>query len=214
MSAIDDRERAGAPASVPASPPHFRWVGCVVVGAICGLAWAAGFRAYMMEIAGSASRFDWFGTFGTILAPGMIVGGTLGLAAAMRAAGRQRGIRWLALSPLLFAIAPMVRPGALVTFLTQGLGGGAVGIALIAIAGGFSLGQIGPVWARVVCGVVGWAGAIAVAATVPLIGGARVALSQPRGGWAIVLAFSFVAVLMIASSIPFRRATPGEVRRA
>lgn len=177
----------------------------VIVGAVCGLAWAAGFRAYMMQLAGPASEFDWFGTFGAILAPGVLVGALLGLATAMLAAHRGRGVRWLALAPLLFAIAPLVRPGALFDLFTQGLGGGAVGIALVAIAGGFSFGQVGPLWTRIVCGVIAWTGALGTAAMVPLIRGAEGTLTQPENAWAAVLALSFVAVLMLATAIPFHR---------
>ena len=133
----------------------------VAIGAVCGLAWAAGFRAYMMEIAGPASRFEWFGTVGAILVPGAVVGALFGLAAAMSAAGRRTRIWWIVFAPLLFAIAPMLRPGALTDLFTTGLGGGAVGVAL----------------------------------------------SQPRGVWATLLALSFVAVLMIATSIPLRDLT-------
>ena len=63
---------------------------CVLVGVVSGLAWAAAFRAYMSEIAGGASRIDWYGTF------------------------------------------PLTMPDALLALVTQGLGGGAVAIALIA----------------------------------------------------------------------------------
>ncbi|MET0715421.1 MAG: hypothetical protein ABWY57_10960 [Mycetocola sp.] len=179
-------------------------VRAVLVGAVCGLAWSAGFRAYMMEIAGPASRFDWFGTFGTILAPGILVGVSLSLAGVLRSSGRPRGTWLLVLSPLVFAVAPMLRPGALADFLTTGLGGGAVGIAAIAILGGYSLGDVGPVWSRVVCGTIAWSGAVATAATIPLLGPARVALTQPRGAWATLLAFTFVAVLIVANSLPLR----------
>jgi hypothetical protein len=38
------------------------------------LAWAAGLRGFMAQIAGSASTVDWAGTFGWILLPGTLVG--------------------------------------------------------------------------------------------------------------------------------------------
>lgn len=176
----------------------------VIVGAVCGLAWSTGFRAYMIEIAGAVSRFEWFGTVGAILIPGVVIGALLGWAAAKSALGRDRRVRLLVLSPVLFAIMPMLRPGALADLLTSGLGGGAVGVALIAIGGGYSLSHIGPIWARTACGIIAWGGAVAVAATVPLLGTRRDALTEPRGVWATLLAFSFIAVLIIATSIPLR----------
>jgi hypothetical protein len=42
----------------------------VLVGALCGLAWAAAFRAFMAEIAGGTSRFEWYGTFGSLAEAG------------------------------------------------------------------------------------------------------------------------------------------------
>jgi hypothetical protein len=38
-----------------------------------------------------------------------------------------------------------------------------------------------------------------------MIGGARLAVSSPRGAWVSVLAGSFLVLLVLASSIPFRR---------
>lgn len=192
-------------ASLSAPPRRTRAISYVLVGAVCGLAWAAGFRAFMRELAGYDSQFGWGGTFGGILAPGLIVGGLLGLAAAKIATGRNRGVRWFVLSPLLLAVAPMLLPGALLSFLAQGLGGGAVLVALLAMAGGCALGTVGPRWARAVCGLVGVLGIGAAVVAVPLVGGARLALTEPEGLWVGALAASFVAVLMIATSIPLRR---------
>jgi hypothetical protein len=50
----------------------------VLVGGVCGLAWAAGLRGFMAQIAGSESSVDWAGTFGWILLPGIGVGALLG----------------------------------------------------------------------------------------------------------------------------------------
>jgi len=52
----------------------------LVVGGLCGLAWAAGLRGFMAQIAGSESTVDWAGTFGWILLPGIGVGALLGWA--------------------------------------------------------------------------------------------------------------------------------------
>src|ERR1022692_3601269 len=37
---------------------------------LCGLAWAAGLRGFMAQVAGSGSEVEWAGTFALILAPG------------------------------------------------------------------------------------------------------------------------------------------------
>ncbi len=147
---------------------------------------------------------DWVGTFATILLPGAVCGALLGVAEARRRAGLGHRLRWFGLAPLAFAVAPLLLPGALWTFLTTGLGGGAVGVALLAIGGGFALGRSGTLWARIVTGVLALVLFGGVVATVPLVGGARLALSEPRGAWVAVLVASLLAVLALASSIPFR----------
>jgi hypothetical protein len=170
----------------------------------CGIAWAAGFRGYMVELAGPASTFDWWGTFGAILLPGALVGGLLGWAEALRRTGGRRGWRWLALAPLAFAIAPLLMPGAIAALLTEGLGGGAVAVALMAIGGGYALSRRGPLWARLACGLVSAALAAALALAGPGIAGPALVLTEPRGAWVAVLAASFILVLALAASIPHR----------
>jgi hypothetical protein len=177
----------------------------VLVGAVCGLAWAAAFRAWMAEIAGGASRVDWYGTFVGVLAAGVIVGALLGLAEHFRRTGGCRHWRWLALAPLAFAILPMTAPGALLTLVTEGLGGGAIGVALAAIAGGFAISGLGPLWARILCGVIALSMIAGVVLATPAVGGIRFALDQPRGAWAATLGAACVVVLCLATSIPFRR---------
>jgi hypothetical protein len=180
----------------------------VLVGALCGLAWAAAFRAFMAEIAGGASRFEWYGTFVGILSAGVITGALLGLGEYFRRTGGRPHWRWLALAPLAFAILPLTMPDALLALFTQGLGGGAVAIALVAIAGGFAVSGRGAIWARILCGLLAIAFLFALAFTVPAVGGIRLALDQPRGAWVATLAVASVAVLCLANSIPFRRVVP------
>ena len=181
----------------------------IVVGAVCGLAWAAAFRAWMAELAGGASRLDWYGTFVGILGAGVVAGALFGLAEYFRRTGGRRHWRWLALAPLAFAVLPMTMPDALLALFTQGLGGGAVAVALTAIAGGFAVSGRGPLWARILCGVLAAAIIVALVFTVPSVGGIRLALDQPRGVWVATLGAACVAVLCLAASIPFRRVEPG-----
>lgn len=176
----------------------------IAVGAICGLAWAAGFRGYMVELAGSASSFDWTGTFATLLLPGAIVGALLGWAEALRRTGGRRGWRWLALAPLIFAIAPLLLPGALGALFTEGLGGGAVAVALVAMGGGYAVSRRGPLVTRIVVGALSALTVAALALASPAIAGDALALTTPRGAWVAVLATTFVVVLALASSIPHR----------
>ena len=192
--------RATAPTRTTPSAPA-----CVLIGAVCGVAWGAAFRAYMSEIVGGASRVDWYGTIVAIIGAGAVTGALLGLAEYFRRTGGRRHWRWLALAPLTFAVLPLTMPGALVALVTQGLGGGAVAVALTAIAGGFAVSGRGPLWGRIGCGVLALAVIGGIVASVPAIGGIRLALDQPRGAWVAILAASCLVVLCLAGSIPFRR---------
>ena len=175
------------------------------LGALGGVAWASGLRAYMWQIS-ATPHVDWVGTFAAILLPGAVCGALLGVAEARRQSGVTRGLRWFALAPLAFAVASLSLPGALWTFLTTGIGGGAVGVALIAIGGGFALGHSGPIWSRIVVGGLAFALFVGVIASVPLVGGESLALTTPRGAWVAVLVATLLAVIALASSIPFRAA--------
>lgn len=185
--------------------PPLGTTGRAAIGAICGLAWAGSLRTYMAAINTAGSRVDWIGTFVGVLLPGLLVGAALGVATVLDVSGpHRRRMRWLAASPLLLALLPMVRPGALEA-LAQGFGGGAVGVALAGIAGGYALGGGPHRPARAACGVLAAVASIAVAATVPMMGGRPMALDSPRGAWMTVLALSLMAVLCMACAIPFRR---------
>jgi hypothetical protein len=99
-------------------------------------------------------------------------------------------------------------PGAVAALLTQGLGGGAIAVALMAIGGGYALSRRGPLWVRLLCGLVSAALATALALAGQGIAGAALAITEPRGAWVAVLAASFIMVLALASSIPHRATHP------
>ena len=126
-----------------------RWVvpAPVLVGAVVGLAWAASLRVLMAEFAGPESTFDWFGTFEGVLLPGLVVGALLGWAAHL--AGQAP--RWLVAAPLVFVL---FTPSALVSVFVDGLGGGAIAVPLLGMAGGYALAGRGPRWARWAAGAV------------------------------------------------------------
>lgn len=182
--------------------------GRVSVGALCGFAWAGALRTYMAAINPAGSHVDWAGTFLGVLLPGALVGSCLAASGALDASGTARTrIRWLAASPALFAIVPMLAPGALMALFTTGLGGGAVGVALGAITGGYALGGRRFVL-RVAGGVFAAAVTLGIAASVPAMGGAELALTTPRGAWMTLFAGSLSAVLCVAAALPFRQLSP------
>lgn len=179
----------------------------ILIGALLGVTWAAGFRAFMAEIAGPDSTFGWYATFGAVLGGAGIVGGLLGWADHIRRTGGRPHWRWLALSPLILGLIPLTVPGTLAA-LAQGIGTAGMAVALIAVGLGYAFGGRGRAWRRAVIGAISTGAAIALVAFTPLISDGRISFSDPRGAWAGTLALSSIIVLGLATSIPFRPALP------
>lgn len=176
----------------------------VLTGALLGLAWAAGFRGFMVEVAGDGSVFGWYGTFAAVLGSGAIVGGLLGWADHIRRTGGRARSRLLALSPLVLGLVPLTVPGT-IALLSQGIGTAGMGVALIAIGLGYAAGSYRRPVLRLVIGVLSVAAAVALVAMTPVISEGRISFAEPRGAWAGLLALSSILVLGLATSIPFRR---------
>jgi hypothetical protein len=186
-------------------------VSLIAVGGVCGLAWAAGLRGFMAEIAGSASDVEWVGTFVWIVLPGVLTGALLGWAEHLRRSGGRRGWRWLA-AALLFtgvlvygvATAPGGPVAGLEEFFADGLGGGAIGVPLFGIAGGYALSGRGRRWGRLLCGVIALTPIPIWTLTVTGFGGRELAVTTPRGAWVALYFWSFLAVLALGCAIPQR----------
>lgn len=202
--------RAASDAPDARAPESRRAVGAtrsVIVGALLGVTWAAGFRGFMAEIAGAESTFGWYPTFVAVLGGGAIVGGLLGWADHIRRTGGRPHWRWLALSPLILGLLPLTVPGA-IAGLSRGIGTAGMAVALIAIGLGYAFGGR-RTWLRVVLGVVSAGAAVALVAFTPLISEGRISFSDPRGAWAGTLALGSILVLGLATSIPFRPPVSG-----
>ncbi len=171
----------------------------VLTGAVAGLAWAAGLRGWMVQMAaGEGSRFHWYGTFLLILLPGVLVGAALGLAEHRRRRGLPRS-RVLVLAPLLFSVA-LLDPTIFRQFVTEGIGGGSLGVALTGLAGGFALSGRGRPWWRRTCGVL----ATLLVLMMLVLAGEQLPLGEPHGLWVGLYASSLVALLCVACAIPQR----------
>jgi hypothetical protein len=168
------------------------------------LAWAAGLRGFMAQITDD-SGVSWSGTFGYILLPGLLIGCLLGWAEHLRTTGGQRGWRWLALSPLLFA-AVLFSEGPLqvLGIFENGIGGGALGVPIYAMVGGYAIAGRGPLWGRVTCGALALTVIPLWALTVESFAGPGLAVTTPRGLWVALYYYSFLALFMVAASIPHR----------
>ena len=192
----------GSPRTVGSPVPGAAML--VIGGGICGLAWAAGLRGFMAQIT-VESNVSWSGTFGYVLLPGLAIGMLLGWAEHVRRTGGRRGWRWLALSPLLFA-AVLFSEGPLevLGIFEDGIGGGALGLPLYAMAGGFALSGRGPGWARALCGGLALTAIPIWALTVESFGGPDLAVTTARGLWVAIYYYSFLAVASLAAAIPHR----------
>jgi hypothetical protein len=168
----------------------------IALGAVLGLTWAASLRGFMQQVAGSTSTFTFTGTFGVIIPTGVAVGALIGWAEYQRRIGRP--IRLLILAPLLIGVIPILAGG--------GLDFGPIGLALVGMAGGYALSGRGPLWARVVAGLVNLA-SLAGTFLAPKPD-ADLSYTTAQGAWFNTLATSLVVVLALACAIPMRRADP------
>jgi hypothetical protein len=188
--------------------------GLVLVGGVCGLAWAAGLRGFMAQIT-DVSSVSWSGTFGYILLPGLAIGMLLGWAEHLRRTGGRRGWRWLALSPLLFAaILFSEGPLGVLGIFENGLGGGALGVPLYAMAGGYAVSGRGPRWGRVLCGALALTAIPIWALTVESFAGPDLAVTTARGLWVAIYYYAFLAVFSLAAAIPHRAVDSSEAPSA
>jgi len=198
-------QTAAAPAHV--TDDQNRGVVLVLLGGLCGLAWAAGMRGFMAQLVQEDSSVSWSGTFGYILLPGLLIGLLLGWAEHLRRSGGRHRWRWLALSPLLFAaILFSEGPLGVLGLFEDGLGGGAIGVPLYAMAGGYAISGRGPRWSRLAGGLLALTAIPIWALTVESFAGADLAVTTPRGLWVAVYYYSFLALLMVAAAIPHRPA--------
>jgi hypothetical protein len=159
----------------------------------------------MVQMAGEGSSFHWYGTFALVLAPGLGTGAMIGLAEHRRRTGGSRS-RWLTLSPCLF-LAALADPAIFKALITEGIGGGAIGVTLFGLAGGYALSGRGRAWWRRTCG-----GFAVLGILLMLVMASDTApLSTAHGAWVGLYAASLIAVLCLGCAIPQRIDRPALV---
>jgi hypothetical protein len=173
----------------------------IAVGALCGLAWAASLRGWMIQIAGAQATFHWFGTFVLILVPGATLGGLLGWAASLQLDGNLRGNRqrWLMASPLLLASA-LFDPRIFGLLITNGQGGGALGVTICGIAGGYALSRRGSLTSTIISGLM----ALLLIVACGSIAAGSIPLTTAHGAWIATQVASLLGVLCVGCSILYR----------
>ena len=176
-----------------------------LLGAILGLAWGSGLRAWMAVFAmtaGGSSSVTWSGTFLSVLLPTTVVGAALGWAEHARRTGGQ-GWRWTALAPLLFLLVPAIVQEDFVEQFQSGLGTGAIGIMLIGMIGGYAISGRGPKWARLAA-----RSTIALLAAAIIVGSfvagfnQRSSAAAPIGAYMLLTFLVFSGLLAVACAIP------------
>jgi hypothetical protein len=129
----------------------------VAIGTFLGLAWGASLRAWMALLAlkfEEPPQFTWNGTFGAVLLPTALVGAMLGGAIYVAETSDRKRWRWATLLPLLLVLGPaIVTDDFLSILVTTGMGGGAIGVALIGLLGGYAFSGFGALWTRWVSGL-------------------------------------------------------------
>jgi MFS family permease len=183
---------------------------CVLLGALLGLTWGAALRGWMVQLVGPEYTLTWSGTFGALLAPAAVVGALLGWAEHLRRTGGARGRPWLVLAPLLLPTVVLAQPGALSLLASTGQGGGAVGMTLLAMAGGTAIAGRGRLWWRIPLGLLGFALVPAAYLGPPM----RPALDvgTPLGAWAATLFATLFVTMALACATPLRADQPQEAR--
>lgn len=180
----------------------------VLASSFLGVAWGASLRGWMAWLAadlGDLPRFTWSGTFGGILLPAAVVGALLGAASYDAETSVSTRWRWAILSPLMFPVAAaVVTENFVPRLITTGMGGGAIGVALIGVLGGYALSGFGASWLRWISGTL--MGLFAVATVYPFFASGSASVASPSASKAYgALLFALLMILLIAGvSAPAR----------
>jgi hypothetical protein len=76
------------------------------------------------------------------------------------------------------------------------------------MAGGFAMSGRGPLWGRITCGALALTAIPIWALTVESFAGPELAVTTPRGLWVALYYYAFLALFMIAASVPHRASRP------
>lgn len=103
---------------------------------------------------GDRPQFDWTNTFVYVLFSAAVMGGILGAAQHARQTDGGKRWRWAAMAPLILVVFPLLfMEGFISTLLATGEGGGAIGVTLGGIWGGYALARPGRRWLRALSGL-------------------------------------------------------------
>jgi hypothetical protein len=180
----------------------------IVVGSLLGLAWGASLRAWMTLLTlhlGDPSKVTWLGTFAGVLLPTMVVGALVGLAVYSVKTSERKRWRWVILSPSLLILGPaIIQDNFLSILLKTGMGGGAIGVALVGLLGGYALSGFGPRWTRWVAALMALLFMVASIAPVYFAAPSSAQQSGANAAFGILLFVLLMALLVAGISAPSR----------
>lgn len=179
----------------------------LAVGAFLGLTWGASLRAWMVILAlefGDYPRFTWNGTFLMILLPSVLMGGLISGAHYALVRNGNRLWRWASLAPLLLVLAPLIfMEDFIPMLLADGLGGGAIAVALIGLFGGYGLSSHRKSWLRGLALFLAVILTVATPLAVFFADQAGVSIPSERQAFGVLYFVILMILLMKASSIPY-----------
>jgi len=179
----------------------------MLVGAALGLTWGASLRAWMTTLAlyfGDRPEMSWEGTFLATLLPATSMGALLGGAYYAPQAKDSKRWRWTAIAPLLLVLGSVIFVEDFIpTLINTGLGGGAIAVTLIGLIGGYAISGRGPLWGRVVAGVICGAFLIALAGGVYFADRTSGPI-QPDETFGLLFFILLMGVFIVGASVPYR----------
>lgn len=180
----------------------------ILAGSFLGIAWGASLRAWMALLAlesGQNPQFTWVGTFGAILLPTTLVGALLGAAVYEAETSDRKRWQWAIFSPLLLIVAPVIVTKDFFPMLfTTGLGGGAIGVALIGVLGGYVFSGFGARWTRWLLGLL--LAFLPIASIYQVLFADRAAAPSASKAFSALLFVLLMVLLVVGVSAPSRKA--------
>ena len=179
-------------------------------GAFLGLVWGSSLRTWMVVLAlefGDYPRFTWDGTFAFILIPATIMGAVLNGARVSIKQGDKRW-RWAVLAPLLLVLGPLLfMKDFIPTLLSTGMGGGAIGVALIGLFGGYGFSGGGANWRKIVAKLLA---ILIIGATVYGVfftSQSQLELPTARQTFGALYFILLMVLLIVATALPYQEQT-------
>lgn len=180
----------------------------VMVGAFLGLTWGCALRAWMVLLTlqlGDWPNVTWRGTFAGVLLPATLLGALIGHAISTAKISGRKCWRLVLVSPLLLVLGAAIGQSNFIsTLLATGMGGGAIGVALVGMLGGYALSGLGRRWTR---GMAALLGVLLLAATIIPVYSAGTSSAFPFRAHKVlsILLFILLMVLLVVGiSAPFR----------